>query len=96
MEQEAGKAQQALNDLGKKIDELSRKAKALAKEKGLDIDKQIEKLKEESARLENEFKEDFKDFKDKNRPKWNEMMEHLDAAGQEIKRAAEAWFKKKE
>jgi uncharacterized protein YukE len=95
MENSGGRAQQALNDLGKKIDELSNKAKKLALDKGIDIDKQLEKLKEESARLEQEFKEEFKDFKERNHPKWKETMEHLDNAGQEIKRAAEALFKRK-
>jgi ElaB/YqjD/DUF883 family membrane-anchored ribosome-binding protein len=91
MENQEGRAQKLLNDLGKKIDELTRKMVEKAKESGFDADKEIEKLKKERDKLEEEFKE----FKERNNPRWQEMLDHLENAGQEIVKAAESIFKKR-
>ncbi len=92
MENQEGRAQRMLNDLGKKIDELTRKMKEKAKEKGFDANEEIEKLKKDRDKLEDEFRE----FKEKNSPKWQQMLDHLENAGKEIVKAAEAIFKKRE
>lgn len=91
MENQEGRAQKLLNDLGKKIDELTRKMVEKAKESGFDADKEIEKIKNERDKLEEEFKE----FKERNNPRWQEMLDHLENAGQEIVKAAESIFKKR-
>ncbi len=91
MENQEGRAQKLLNDLGKKIDELTRKMVEKAKESGFDADKEIEKLKKERDKLEEEFKE----FKERNNPRWQEMLDHLENAAQEIVKAAESIFKKR-
>jgi ElaB/YqjD/DUF883 family membrane-anchored ribosome-binding protein len=91
MENQEGRAQKLLNDLGKKIDELTRKMVEKAKESGFDADKEIEKLKKERDKLEEEFKE----FKERNNPRWQEMLDHLENAGQEIVKATESIFKKR-
>ena len=90
METHEGRAERFLSDLGKKIDELSAKIKAKAKEKGIEVDAEVEKLKKERDRLEREFEA----FKTKAEPRWKQMVEHLENAGQEILKAGEALFKK--
>ena len=92
MKNQEGRAQRILNHFGKKIDELTRKMKEKAKEKGFDADKEIEKLKKERDKLEEELRE----FKEKNNPRWQEMLDHLETAGQEIVKAAESIFKKRQ
>jgi cell division protein FtsB len=90
MESNEGRAQRLLSELGRKIDELSLKIKDKAKEKGVDLDAEVEKLKRERERLE----EEVRDFRDKNEPRFRNMVDHLEKACQELGRAAEALFKK--
>lgn len=90
MESHEGRAQRFLSDLGQKIDALTARIKEKAKEKGVEVDAEIEKLKRERDKLEREFQE----FKTRNEPRWKQMLEHLENAGQEILRAGEALFKK--
>jgi hypothetical protein len=90
MESHEGHAQRLLSDLGQKIDALTAKIKDKAKEKGIEVDAEVEKLKKERDKLEREFQE----FKTRNEPRWKQMFEHLENAGQEILKAGEALFKK--
>ena len=90
MESPEGRAQRFLSDLGQKIDALTAKIKDKAQEKGVEVDAEIAKLKRERDKLEREFQE----FKTRNEPRWKQMLEHLENAGQEILRAGEALFKK--
>ena len=55
-----------------------------------DVEEKIKDLKERKSKLE----DDYSEFKQKNEGKWVEIKTHLTGAAEEIKKAAEAAFKK--
>lgn len=86
-----GQVESIFQELGKKIDDLIIDAKSAKDSVRDEAEEKIKDLKQRKEVLEDEFKE----FKDKNDGKWDEIKSHLNGAAQEIKQAAEAAFKKK-
>ena len=91
-EDKQGQVESILQELGRKIDMLIADAKVAKDEIRDDIEDKINDLKDRKDKLEEEFDE----FKNNNEGKWGEIKSHLKIAADEIKKAAEAAFKKKE
>lgn len=87
-----GQVENILKELGKKIDHLIAEAKTAKDDVKEDLEVKIKDLKGRKNKLD----DDFQDFKEKNEGKWDEIKTHLSGAAEEIKRAAEAAFKKKQ
>ena len=86
-----GQVEKILKELGKKIDELIVEAKGAKDDIRDEVEEKIKDLKKKKGKLD----EEYQSFKEKNEGKWDEIKTHLSAAAEEIKRAAEAAFKKK-
>jgi hypothetical protein len=89
-EDKQGQVENILKELGRKIDVLIADAKEAKDEIRDDIEVKISELKSRKDQLEDEFEE----FKTNNEGKWGEIKSHLKVAAEEIKKAAEAAFKK--
>jgi predicted nucleic acid-binding Zn-ribbon protein len=89
-EDKKGQVENILKELGHKIDVLIADAKGAKDEIRDDIEEKISELKSRKDKLEDEFEE----FKNDNEGKWGEIKSHLKLAAEEIKKAAEAAFKK--
>jgi len=89
-EDKKGQVENILKELGRKIDVLISDAKEAKDEIRDDIEVKISDLKTRKDTLEDEFE----DFKQNNDGKWGEIKSHLKVAAEEIKKAAEAAFKK--
>ncbi len=89
-EDKQGQVESILQELGRKIDVLIADAKVAKDEIRDDIEVKINDLKDRKDKLEEEFDE----FKNNNEGKWGEIKSHLKVAADEIKKAAEAAFKK--
>ncbi len=85
-----GQVETILSELGKKIDELVIEAKGAKDDIKEEVEDKIKDLKGQKEKLEDEFS----DFKQKNEGKWEDIKTHLSSAADEIKKAAEAAFKK--
>jgi hypothetical protein len=92
MENENNKSsvEDILKELGRKIDILIEDAKGASDDIKGDIEEKIQDLKGRKESLEN----DFKTFTSNNEGKWSEIKTHLNTAGEALKMAAEAAFKK--
>ncbi len=88
-EKTKGRVEDLLRELGKKIDELIIEAKDAKDEIRDEVEKKIQDLKRKKEELEKEM-EDYK-----NQEKWQEAREHFFTALQELKKAAETIFSKK-
>lgn len=86
-----GQVEKILKELGKKIDELIVEAKDAKDDIRDEVEEKIKELKSKKGKLE----DDYADFKKKNEGKWEEIKSHLGSAADEIKKAAEAAFRKK-
>jgi len=86
-----GQVEKVLKDLGRKIDQLLEDTKGAKNEVQNEVEEKIKILREKKDKLEEEYNE----FRKKNEGKWTEIKNHLSAAAEEIKQAAEAAFKKK-
>jgi len=87
-----GKAEKILRDLGKKIDDL---IKSSFQEKGElkeDLKQRVEELKRDKEKLENELK----GFVSRNEGKWKEAEVYLKRAAEELKKALDVVFQKKD
>lgn len=82
-------AEQLLQDLGKKIDELIEKGKEKAEE--LDVDQHVEDLKDGI----NTLSEEFENFTEKHKDQFQEVGNHLEKAIHEMKNVVENIFSKK-
>ncbi len=87
-----GQVENILKELGKKIDHLLEETKGARNEVRDEVEEKIKILRGKKDKLEDEYNE----FKKKNEGKWVEIKNHLSAAAEEIKQAAEAAFKKKQ
>ena len=85
-----GKVEEILTELGKKIDMLIGETKKAGNNVTDEAEKQIEKLKEQKEKLE----EEFQGFTSSSGEKWEHAKIHLNEAATEIRRAFEAMFKK--
>lgn len=85
-----GQVENILKELGKKIDQLMEEAKGAKDELRDEVEEKIKDLKGQKEKLEGEYQE----FRKKNEGKWEEIKTHLSTAADEIKKAAEAAFKK--
>lgn len=85
-----GQVEEILQELGKKIDILIADAKTATDDIRDDIEEKIEELKSRKQKIEDEVEE----FKKENDGKWSEIKLHLHKAAEEIRKAAEAAFKK--
>lgn len=90
-EKHQGQVESILKELGKKIDQLIVDAKGAKDEVRDEVEEKIKVLRKKKDNLEDEYSE----FKQKNEGTWEEIKNHLSAAADEIKQAAEAAFKKK-
>ncbi len=86
-----GQVENILKELGKKIDQLIVDAKDAKDDIRDEVEDQIKNLKKRKEKLDDEYN----NFKNKNEGTWDEVKSHLVAAADEIKKAAEAVFKKK-
>ncbi|MBL6445481.1 hypothetical protein JMN32_04130 [Fulvivirga sp. 29W222] len=89
-DQSQGKAEHLLKDIGKKIDELIADLKVAKDQAKIDYADRIEELKRNAETLKGEFKS----FKETHKDSWDEAEKSLEKAGQELKNAFEAIFKK--
>jgi Sec-independent protein translocase protein TatA len=85
-----GKVEEILKELGKKIDHLISETKDASSDVRDEVEKKIEELKVKKDKLE----EDFKEYKQQE--KWQDAKSHFSSALQELKKAIEAMFAKKE
>lgn len=92
MENENNKSsvEDILKELGRKIDILIEDAKGATEDIRGDIEEKIQELKSRKESLEG----DIKNFASNNEGKWTEIKVHLNSAAEELKKAAEAAFKK--
>ncbi len=86
-----GKAEKVLSDLGKKIDELIKNSFQEKGELKEEINNRIEELKRDKEKLESELK----GFISRNEGKWKEAEIYLKRAAEELKKALEVVFQKK-
>ncbi len=82
-------AEQLLQNLGKKIDELIEKGKEKAEE--IDVDQHVEDLKDGINTLSKEFE----NFTEKHKDQFQEVGGHLEKAVHEMKNVIENLFTKK-
>ncbi len=88
MEQrEEGKAEKALKDLGKKLDQFAVEAREASVRVEADLRKKYEELKGSAEKLKAEAT---------SKDRWKEVEEALKKAGEELDRAAKAAFGKRE
>lgn len=87
-----GKAEKILRDLGKKIDELIKNSFQEKGELKEDIKLRVEELKRDKEKLEKELK----DFVARNEGKWKEAEVYLKRAAEELKKALDVVFQKKD
>ncbi|MEP2026709.1 MAG: hypothetical protein ABJH98_03235 [Reichenbachiella sp.] len=85
-----GQVEKILKELGKRIDDLIIEAKDAKDDIRDDVEEKIKELKKKKVKLDDEFQS----FKDKNEGKWDEIKAHLSSAAEEIRKAAEAAFKR--
>lgn len=86
-----GKAEKVLSDLGKKIDELIKNSFQEKGELKEDINRRIEELKRDKEKLEAELRS----FVSRNEGKWKEAEVYLRNAAEELKKALDVVFQKK-
>ena len=89
-DQSQGKAEHLFKDIGKKIDELIEDLNAAKDQAKVDYADRIEELKRNAETLKGEFK----NFKETHKDRWDEAEASLEKAGQELKNAFDAVFKK--
>jgi len=84
-----GQVEKILKELGQKIDELIREAKDTKDNITDEVEEKIEELKVKKNKIE----EDFTTYRQKD-GRWDGMMDHLEKAWDELKKAAATVFKK--
>lgn len=82
-------AEERLQSLGKKIDELIHQWKNSDGKVKKEFEARINELKKNRDKL----KEEFEGFSEKNKPRFQEAAERLEQAGREIKKAFDALIK---
>lgn len=87
-----GSAEKMFKRLGKRIDELVKDIEGATDRAKEEYADRFEELKRNKETLKNEFG----DFKERNKDRWEEVETSFERAGQEIKNAFKAAFKKKE
>lgn len=87
-----GQVEKILQELGHKIDQLIEDAKYAKEEVREEVEGRIKDLKKKKVKLEDELN----DFKTKNEGTWDDVKHHLKTAAEELKKAAEAVFRKKD
>ncbi len=87
---ERGKVENILSELGKKIDGLVEETKKAGNNISVGTEKKIRDLKAQKEKLEDEFKS----YSSKRGEKWEHTKIHLNKAVAELKKAAEAFFRK--
>ena len=85
-----GKAEKAFKRLGKQVDEMIKDLNNLKEKAKEDYSDQIDELKRNGETLKDEF-DKFKDNE-----KWDEVGNHMERAGQEVKEAFKRAFRKGE
>ncbi|MBL3656578.1 sll1863 family stress response protein [Fulvivirga sediminis] len=86
-----GKAEKVFQDIGKGIDELIKDLHRAKEKMEVEYEDEINELKRNKETLKSEFK----DFKENNKGKWDEVEKSLHNAAKEVQNAMEALFKKK-
>ena len=80
------KAEDVLSELGRKIDELIQETKKAGSKVSADMEKQIEKLKVQKEKLEDQIKSSGSG------EKWNATKEHLNDAAEALHKAFKTIF----
>lgn len=88
---EEGKAEKMFKEIGIKIDSLIHDLDKAADQAKEDYSDQIGELKRNAEKLKTEFY----DFQDKYKDRWDEVEANLKKAGNDLKSAFKAAFKKK-
>lgn len=84
---EEGKAEKALKDFGKKLDQFFGEAKDSGSRVEADLKKKYEELKEAAEKLKNDAR---------NKERWKEVEASLKKAGEELENAVKSAFKKRD
>jgi phage host-nuclease inhibitor protein Gam len=87
-----GSAEKFMQDMGKRLDELVEDLKRFKDRAKVEYADEIDELK----RNKDTLKEEFQDFREKHKDRLDEIQSSLENAAQEIGKAVEAAFKKKE
>ena len=85
-----GKAEKTLKDFGKRIDSFMEELNEASSNLKDEFSGRFDELKKSKDSLSNEFRS----FKEKNQDKWDEVETSLEKAGEELKNAFQAAFKK--
>ena len=87
-----GSAEKFMQDMGKRLDELVEDLKQFKDRAKVEYADEIDELK----RNKDTLKEEFQDFRHKHKDRLDEIQSSLEKAAQEIGKAVEAAFKKRE